>query len=85
VSLFFTEALLSSAPYWDILFGNDDEAKTFAKVNNWAVRFKKKKKRKKEKKKKIFFRFWTGGNSCYDCADRGREGDRPQDRRHAQG
>lgn len=37
VSQFFTEPLMASSPYWDILFGNDDEAQTFAKVNNFGT------------------------------------------------
>jgi len=37
VSQFFTAALMATAPYWDILFGNEDEAKTFAKVNNFGT------------------------------------------------
>eukprot|EP00160_Parvularia_atlantis_P018992 Unigene7250_Nuclearia_a/m.22260 Unigene7250_Nuclearia_a/g.22260 ORF Unigene7250_Nuclearia_a/g.22260 Unigene7250_Nuclearia_a/m.22260 type:complete len:345 (-) Unigene7250_Nuclearia_a:107-1141(-) len=37
VSQFFTEPLMASSPYWDILFGNEEEARTFAKVNNFGT------------------------------------------------
>jgi len=37
ISQFFTEPLLAVSPYWDILFGNEDEARVFAKVNNFGT------------------------------------------------
>jgi len=37
ISQFFKEPLVASSPYWDVLFGNDDEASTFAKALNWET------------------------------------------------
>jgi len=37
ISQFYKEPLMASAPYWDVLFGNDDEATTFANQNGFGT------------------------------------------------
>jgi len=34
---FFKEPLMAASPYWDVLFGNDDEALTFARENQFGT------------------------------------------------
>lgn len=37
ISQFFKEPLMNSSPYWDILFGNESEALTFSKEQNFGT------------------------------------------------